>query len=962
MTTLMMSLTSLDQGPRIQKSNRYLLDTLTPLQCSLSTADLLKKCESDWFRGFPEILIDHLDVLPPGIDLASLRCSICERVCRELVSAQQHTKACNHAFCLTCVKKYYILPPISPSEVKQPDGSLVLMYRCPGNQYQCTTAIVKHEVLPDFDRRARIDSLTLTCACGARLRLANDGKQIHEHSCDAPILLPSLKQQRLSPAEKIVLVQLAHLLTFERASTILGVSVTNLRRWAEMEAKEGIHPGNTKGVAGRPHALSDETEHFLSTEIRNMFFAGIQVPPLWVRKHARALFALQPQTPDSIPFQASRHWLADFNKRHGFAFRRTRPSLSPTNNPGDFVQSMLKADKEIQALWKACQHIQQKFRIPPSLVISNDEINIPFNPRPQWSVAPAEARFVRVAGSKDDSGSCTLLVTGTAGGIFLTPLVVLKGKGTRTPIKLPESEKYPMMVAFSATSNFINNRIFGKIYLTHIIGSYLTKERARLKKEDQPALLLIDNAPGHFGATVAYAKALNLHILVIPAHCTPLVQVMDVAIFRSLRAVLASRILDEVCEEVETFLREWKQERAEAKRKKATSKQQREKEDEDGDAGADEEEESEDDEAQGAEAVRGKEESTQAIAKPASKIEKIRTRAMARIHSVIYTGPDCLASRPELLCNGHRKCGLIRSDHWNEVNVSLDGVNPFVPRELEWALDPSADCSCYCCTGLRVEGQEAKGAEAKAIAKQGKSTKKRSGPVVDTSQAPSAHSSATQLPLPSHPLAPASSAVDAATSTEAELLTTVRAEQGPKAGLVQPDDSAPPKAKKKRPRNDCEPELASPSAPPRSSGPPRRIVEQNLLAVFPPGIGVFVAYHNTPEENKACDRCWQLGRVLGTRTDSSPTVQLAMHGTRGKDKLKGVYSKVRYDAQGKRPGWLFEGVQTADTIWINWDRVFACPLTLSEGSRLDQSSLLLLQQHFFLCDLCKTFSVLKRGK
>lgn len=390
-----------------------------------------------------------------------------------------------------------------------PDGSIVLTYRCPGDQYHCTSTIVESDALPDVDRRAKIGSLSLTCACGARLCFENDGKLLDDHSCTTPVLLPSSKQHRLNQSEKLAVLQLARTVTIERASELLGIPSSTLRGWAKKEGTVELHTGNRKG-AGRPHALSEQIEQRLDTEIRSMFHAGIQVPPLWVRRQARKLFELQPH-PSPIPFHASRHWLADFLKRHGLAWRRTRPSLNAANNPAEYAQSMLKAGNQIQDLWKASQHIQQKFNIPPSLVISNDELNIPFNPRPQWSIAPADAKFARVSGSNEDLGSCTLLVTGTAGDVFLTPLVVLQGQGSRTIIQLPDSEEHPMMVAFSRSSNFMKNKIFTKIYMTHIIGSYLTKERARLKKQDQPALLIMDNAPGHFGATMEYASSLNLH-------------------------------------------------------------------------------------------------------------------------------------------------------------------------------------------------------------------------------------------------------------------------------------------------------------------------------------------------------------------------------------------------------------------------------------------------------------------
>lgn len=433
---------------------------------------------------------------------------------------------------------------------------------------------------------------------------------------------------------------------------------------------------------------------------------------------------------------------------------------------------------------------------------------------------------------------------------------------------------------------------------------------------------------------------------------------MDVAIFHSLRSLLASRILDEICEEVEAVLREWKKEKAEAKRKKKEAKlREMKEEDEEEDSESEEEAEAEDQAVFLQPVVIHKK--GESDLKTETKIGRIRARALARIQSVIYTGENCLAGRPEILCKAHKVCGLLRSEHWEEVRVTLDGVNPFVPKEQEWALDPSAPCPCYSCTGLRAQGQEAKGAEAKAAAKKRKQ-KNRDNREPSRPRLPApAPAAAAAAPAAAAP-APTPALAGASAPTRSELLTGIRAQQGVKAGLVQPDDSPALTKGKKRPRTDNEhPGRAVSSSPKPSAQPARRIViEQNLL--FPPAIGVYVAYHNTVEENKGCDRCWQLGFVQATRTDSSSqSVQIALHGTRAQDKLTGTYSKVRYDFQGKRPGWEFN-VQAADSVWISWDRVFACPLVLSKNSKLDQFSSFLIREHLLSCDACKQFSVSKR--
>lgn len=101
-------------------------------------------------------------------------------------------------------------------------------------------------------------------------------------------------------------------------------------------------------------------------------------------------------------------------------------------------------------------------------------------------------------------------------------------KGTKLDIDLAQQmEQHSPLSAYGAQENGYFTAGHTLPVLRHIV-QYAVPQR--------PLLLIMDGASGHIdGASLDYATSNDIHVLLLPSHCTHLLQVADVAIFRAFK-------------------------------------------------------------------------------------------------------------------------------------------------------------------------------------------------------------------------------------------------------------------------------------------------------------------------------------------------------------------------------------------------------------------------------------------
>lgn len=456
-----------------------------------------------------------------------LYCQICFRVMRDPVQTP-----CHHSFCRICLQCH-----LRNSELCAQD--------------KCNEVIDVEKLAPASLLVNRISQLIVPCHCQTPVKFGVEGKDFHHHLSHCRVhpsgqLLwqDSKIYTRVPNHMKDAYVDYAkrHGVDVAALRLVPRVSPRTIERWSQ-----GIHnshpPPNYKNHpgAGRRPALPPEAEHTLFSMVVDQIYGNVPWDRAELKEQALKLWSILKQS-KSTPtkprirrtFVASNRWISGFLRRYGFSMHIPSPIAT---SAGDGADPRPIPDR-IQQFWMEAWATRTKFHINPRFILSNDEIRIPFSFKPKRRIGFVGQEHVRVLDMvAPKGGGCSLLVTGTAAGQFLAPLLVFKGKGSgRMKTRLPPNlDKKPVLVGY-APKSFVDQHVYADTYLEKIVKPYLAKQRTELGCNEQPALLYADAAPAHLGAKVIPASVqCKLHTMSIPDKCTPFVQVMDVAVFRPLR-------------------------------------------------------------------------------------------------------------------------------------------------------------------------------------------------------------------------------------------------------------------------------------------------------------------------------------------------------------------------------------------------------------------------------------------
>ena len=114
-------------------------------------------------------------------------------------------------------------------------------------------------------------------------------------------------------------------------------------------------------------------------------------------------------------------------KRHSLSLRRT--TSIQQNLPANLEQKLEQFMQDVKTL-----RVTHKF--PDNLILNMDETPIFFDMPKNCTIAKSGAREVRVRGTKRGKKRVTFIVTCSAAGQMLKPMVVFKGKTARSLKKM----------------------------------------------------------------------------------------------------------------------------------------------------------------------------------------------------------------------------------------------------------------------------------------------------------------------------------------------------------------------------------------------------------------------------------------------------------------------------------------------------------------------------------------------
>ncbi|MCL4152262.1 UNVERIFIED_CONTAM: hypothetical protein GTU68_060681 [Idotea baltica] len=211
-------------------------------------------------------------------------------------------------------------------------------------------------------------------------------------------------------------------------------------------------------------------------------------------------------------------WVFKFLQRHKLTLKKggmmQLARKSVTSDPFVIYDFYEKLQNEIERLG-----IQDR----PNCIYNCDETGFPTDPSKSKTIGSIGQKTVRLThGSNREN--ITVLATCCADGTALDPLIVFKGKKLQTTWAgeeaLPET-KYAV-----TDSGWMTRDVFEDYF----------KQLAESTKPIRPLLLILDGHLSHSSlSTIELAIKENISIIKLPAHCTDLLQPLDVACFGPLK-------------------------------------------------------------------------------------------------------------------------------------------------------------------------------------------------------------------------------------------------------------------------------------------------------------------------------------------------------------------------------------------------------------------------------------------
>lgn len=241
----------------------------------------------------------------------------------------------------------------------------------------------------------------------------------------------------------------------------------------------------------------------------------------------------------------TKSWARSLLNRMGYVKRKC--STSGKIPPVQFEES-----REIFLADVAAEVVMNE--IPMDLIINWDQTALSVIPTGEWTMEKQGAKVVPIANA-DDKRQLTAVLAVTAGGEYLPPQLLYKGKTARChpPVTFPDGWDV------WHTDNRWSNEETMKRYIEKIIVPFVTQKRKALKLEAlYPAMAIFD---GFKGQTTSDIRALlNSHNIVamqLPPNCTDKLQPLDISINKPMKDHMKAKFqqwyANEVRKQLETI-------------------------------------------------------------------------------------------------------------------------------------------------------------------------------------------------------------------------------------------------------------------------------------------------------------------------------------------------------------------------------------------------------------------------
>ena len=222
----------------------------------------------------------------------------------------------------------------------------------------------------------------------------------------------------------------------------------------------------------------------------------------------KGLSLIKPSLPN---FKASLGWLDRFLARHNLVLR-ARTSIAQTL-PCDL-------EEKIAQFHQSVRYVRENGDFPYQVVANMDETPVFFDLVPSKTVDVRGKKSIRVRTTKSEKKHITAVLSCVATGEMLPPMIIFKGKTTRSIHGVKSNGRAVITYQQKAWMD------------EDVMKQWITKVWIVYTKK-QPSLLILDSFSAHMTeAITSMFERFNTTVLVIPGGCTSVLQPLDVSVNR----------------------------------------------------------------------------------------------------------------------------------------------------------------------------------------------------------------------------------------------------------------------------------------------------------------------------------------------------------------------------------------------------------------------------------------------
>lgn len=282
---------------------------------------------------------------------------------------------------------------------------------------------------------------------------------------------------------------------------------------------------------GRPLLLGQHIDEMVQLYIRKVREGGGAISSIIVMAAARGI--LRKVNPSMLienggHVNFNRYWARSMLQRMNFVQRKVSTAKSKHT-----TVNFAEIKKQFLSDFYATVTMEE---ILPELIMNWDQTGIKLVPCSSWTMDERGVKRVEMVGA-NDKRQITAVLCGTILGDFLPVQLVYKGKTDRCHPHF----QFPADWHIAHSPNHWSTEGTMLQYIDHIIVPYVTSVRDRLGV-DSAALVVIDNFKGQVtGAISELLQDNNIHVCLLPPNTTDLLQPMDIAVNKPVKAYLKNQ-------------------------------------------------------------------------------------------------------------------------------------------------------------------------------------------------------------------------------------------------------------------------------------------------------------------------------------------------------------------------------------------------------------------------------------